>query len=72
MSSLAMSTVRDLEDLIIDAIYLDILCGKLDQKDSQLEVEYTMGGQSRSDIECSEGLVSLIPPHPSLIYSNSG
>ncbi|KAJ3753213.1 hypothetical protein EV360DRAFT_97110 [Lentinula raphanica] len=39
MSSLAMSTVRDLEDLIIDAIYLDILCGKLDQKDSQLEVE---------------------------------
>ncbi|KAJ3973901.1 hypothetical protein EV361DRAFT_897251 [Lentinula raphanica] len=46
MSSLAMSTVRDLEDLIIDAIYLDILCGKLDQKDSQLEVEYTMGGQT--------------------------
>ncbi|KAH7881620.1 uncharacterized protein C8R40DRAFT_1157847 [Lentinula edodes] len=43
MSSLAMSTIRDLEDLIIDAIYLDILRGKLDQKESQLEVEYTMG-----------------------------
>ncbi|KAJ3832518.1 hypothetical protein F5878DRAFT_570651 [Lentinula raphanica] len=43
MSSLAMSTIRDLEDLIIDAIYLDILRGKLDQKECQLEVEYTMG-----------------------------
>jgi len=38
-----MTNVRDLEDLIIDAIYLDILRGKLDQKESQLEVEYTMG-----------------------------
>lgn len=38
-----MPTVRELEDLIIDAIYLDILRGKLDQKEEQLEVEYTMG-----------------------------
>lgn len=38
-----MPTVRELEDLIIDAIYLDILRGKLDQKEAQLEVEYTMG-----------------------------
>jgi COP9 signalosome complex subunit 7 len=29
--------------LIIDAIYLDILHGKLDQKEEQLEVTYTMG-----------------------------
>lgn len=43
MSSLAMQTIRDLEDLIIDAIYLDILRGKLDQKEAQFEVEYTMG-----------------------------
>jgi len=43
MSALDMPTVRELEDLIIDAIYLDILRGKLDQKESQLEVEYTMG-----------------------------
>ena len=40
---LDMPTIRDLEDLIIDAIYLDILRGKLDQKEEQLEVEYTMG-----------------------------
>ncbi|KAJ7457677.1 hypothetical protein B0H11DRAFT_209238 [Mycena galericulata] len=43
LRALDMPTVRDLEDLIIDAIYLDILRGKLDQKHSQLEVEYTMG-----------------------------
>lgn len=40
---LDMPNVRELEDLIIDAIYLDILRGKLDQKEGQLEVEYTMG-----------------------------
>jgi hypothetical protein len=38
-----MPTIRDLEDLIIDAIYLDVIRGKLDQKDQQFEVEYTMG-----------------------------
>lgn len=38
-----MPTVRDLEDLIIDAIYLDIVRGKLDQKEGQFEIEYTMG-----------------------------
>ena len=38
-----MPSVRELEDLIIDAIYLDLLRGKLDQRERQLEVEYTMG-----------------------------
>ena len=38
-----MPAIRELEDLIIDAIYLDILRGKLDQKEQQLEIEYTMG-----------------------------
>ncbi|OJT13196.1 COP9 signalosome complex subunit 7a [Trametes pubescens] len=40
---LDMPTVRELEDLIIDAIYLDIVRGKLDQKEGQFEIEYTMG-----------------------------
>ncbi|KAI0825256.1 hypothetical protein BC628DRAFT_1374228 [Trametes gibbosa] len=40
---LDMPTIRELEDLIIDAIYLDIVRGKLDQKQGQFEVEYTMG-----------------------------
>ncbi|TDL22362.1 hypothetical protein BD410DRAFT_788623 [Rickenella mellea] len=43
MQSLQMPTVRELEDLIIDAIYLDLLRGKLDQKKQQFEVEYTLG-----------------------------
>lgn len=43
LTSLQMPTIRDLEDLIIDAIYLDVIRGKLDQKDQQFEVEYTMG-----------------------------
>jgi COP9 signalosome complex subunit 7 len=38
-----MPSIRDLEDLIIDAIYLCLLRGKLDQKEQQFEVEYTMG-----------------------------
>ena len=38
-----ISSIRELEDLIIDAIYLDIIRGKLDQKEQQFEVEYTMG-----------------------------
>ncbi|KAJ7665867.1 hypothetical protein DFH06DRAFT_1185246 [Mycena polygramma] len=43
LRALDMPTVRELEDLIIDAIYLDVLRGRLDQKQEQLEVEYTMG-----------------------------
>ncbi|KAF9481225.1 hypothetical protein BDN70DRAFT_992032 [Pholiota conissans] len=41
--ALDISNVRELEDLIIDAIYLDLLQGKLDQKEEQFEVSYTMG-----------------------------
>jgi COP9 signalosome complex subunit 7 len=38
-----MPTIRELEDLIIDGIYLDLISGKLDQKYQQLEVEYVLG-----------------------------
>lgn len=38
-----MPNIRELEDLIIDAIYLDVLRGKLDQSKELFEVEYTMG-----------------------------
>ncbi|ESK86477.1 cop9 complex subunit 7a [Moniliophthora roreri MCA 2997] len=43
MNVLQTPTIRELEDLIIDAIYLDLLRGKLDQKEEQFEIEYTMG-----------------------------
>jgi COP9 signalosome complex subunit 7 len=42
-----MASVRELEDLIIDAIYQDIVRGKLDQKQQQFEVEFTMGRDLR-------------------------
>jgi COP9 signalosome complex subunit 7 len=43
LSALSLSSIRDLEDLIIDAIYLNLIRGRLDQKEQRLEVEYTMG-----------------------------
>jgi COP9 signalosome complex subunit 7 len=44
---LDIKNVRDLEDLIIEAIYADIIHGKLDQKDSQLEVDFAIGRDIR-------------------------
>ena len=43
LRDLEMPTIRDLEDLIIDAIYLDIVRGKWDQREQQFEIEYTRG-----------------------------
>ncbi|XP_037031497.1 COP9 signalosome complex subunit 7 isoform X1 [Bradysia coprophila] len=40
---LDIKNVRDLEDLIIESIYADIIHGKLDQRNSQLEVDYAIG-----------------------------
>ncbi|KAJ3088828.1 COP9 signalosome complex subunit 7a [Physocladia obscura] len=42
-SSLAIPNIRDLEDLIIDAMYLGIVDGKLDQKNLCLRVEKAIG-----------------------------
>ena len=46
-ADLELSTIRELEDLIIDAMYQDVLRGRLDQKEQQLELEYTMGRDLR-------------------------
>ncbi|XP_066997996.1 COP9 signalosome complex subunit 7a isoform X2 [Anabrus simplex] len=43
LQELDIKNVRDLEDLIIEAIYADIIHGKLDQKNNQLEVDYAIG-----------------------------
>ncbi|KAI9007424.1 hypothetical protein CLU79DRAFT_778644 [Phycomyces nitens] len=49
---LDIPTVRALEDLIIDAFYQNILQGKLDQRQQQLQVERAMGrDQEESQIE---------------------
>ncbi|KAG9293340.1 hypothetical protein G9A89_007586 [Geosiphon pyriformis] len=47
LSYLDISNVRELEDLIIEAIYQDVIKGKLDQKKKQLEIECTMGRDLR-------------------------
>ncbi|GFO08248.1 EF-hand domain-containing protein d2 [Plakobranchus ocellatus] len=43
LEELEMQNVRNLEDLIIEVIYADIIHGKLDQKNQQLEVDYAIG-----------------------------
>lgn len=51
LMELDINNVRDLEDMIIEAIYADIIHGKLDQKNSQLEIDYAIGRDIRtSDI----------------------
>ncbi|KAJ3177833.1 COP9 signalosome complex subunit 7a [Gaertneriomyces sp. JEL0708] len=46
---LQIPNVRELEDLIIDAIYQELIKGKLDQKKKCLEVEYAMGRDVRPE-----------------------
>lgn len=46
---LDITNVRDLEDLIIEAIYCDIVHGKLDQKNKQLEIDYAIGRDIRPE-----------------------
>jgi len=49
LKELDMKNLRELEDLIIEVIYADILHGKLDQKHSQLEVDYALGRDIRPE-----------------------
>lgn len=42
-SSLGLDNLRQLEDLIIEAIYADILQGKINQKEKRLEVDFVVG-----------------------------
>ncbi|XP_046851585.1 COP9 signalosome complex subunit 7b-like [Xenia sp. Carnegie-2017] len=49
LKELDISNVRDLEDLIIEAIYADVIHGKLDQKNNQLEVEFSIGRDIKSE-----------------------
>ncbi|CAB3991439.1 COP9 signalosome complex subunit 7b isoform X1 [Paramuricea clavata] len=49
LQELEISNVRELEDLIIEAIYADVIHGKLDQQNSQLEVEYAIGRDIKAE-----------------------
>lgn len=43
LQQLDISNLRELEDLIIECIYQDLIKGKLDQKLQQLEVDFAIG-----------------------------
>jgi len=49
LTELEVSNLRELEDLIIEVIYADVIRGKLDQKKQQLEVDYAIGRDIRSE-----------------------
>lgn len=40
---LDVKNIRELEDLIIEAFYADIIKGKLDQVNNQLEIDFAIG-----------------------------
>uniref|UniRef100_A0A8D2PEV5 COP9 signalosome subunit 7B n=1 Tax=Zosterops lateralis melanops TaxID=1220523 RepID=A0A8D2PEV5_ZOSLA len=43
LKDLDMRNLRELEDLIIEAVYTDIIQGKLDQRNQVLEVDFCIG-----------------------------
>ncbi|XP_065530437.1 COP9 signalosome complex subunit 7b isoform X2 [Lathamus discolor] len=43
LNDLDMKNLRELEDLIIEAVYTDIIQGKLDQRNQVLEVDFCIG-----------------------------
>ena len=55
MQALDVTTLRELEDLIIDAIYRKLVVGKMDQKNRQFTI----------------GMVACIPPPPLVSFSFS-
>uniref|UniRef100_H2YE37 PCI domain-containing protein n=1 Tax=Ciona savignyi TaxID=51511 RepID=H2YE37_CIOSA len=53
LKELHMNNIRELEDLLISAIYANIIQGRLDQQNSRLEVDWAMGRDVRSeDMDC--------------------
>lgn len=47
LGQLEIGNVRELEDLIIDSIYVGIIKGKLDQKEQRFQVDWSMGRDIR-------------------------
>lgn len=49
LKELGLNNVRELEDLIIDAVYNGVIVAKLDQRNQKLEVDRCMGRDVRSE-----------------------
>merc|ERR1719334_1991086 len=59
MSELDITTVRELEDLVIEGISAGVVLGKLDQKSSCFEVDFVIGRDIRKiDISSIVGVLS--------------
>ena len=59
LAELELATLRELEDVVIDAIYRDLLVAKLDHASSQLEVAHAIGRDVRlSDVAAMVRTVS--------------
>ena len=56
--NLQIQNIRDLEDLIIEAFYLDIIKGKLDQANNQLEIDFAIG-RDVTDAQVDDILATL-------------
>jgi len=48
VQELDMKNLRELEDLVIEAIYGDVIHGKLDQRNGRLEVDFAIGRDART------------------------
>jgi len=49
LEELDVKTMRELEDIIIDVIYANVVTGKMDQLNNRLEIEQTIGRDIRRD-----------------------
>ena len=58
MRNLALGNLREVEDLIIEAIYADIIKGKLNQKEERLEVDFVIGRDIR--VEMVDNIISVL------------
>ncbi|VDM17879.1 unnamed protein product [Hydatigera taeniaeformis] len=65
LKSLELTSLRELEDLIIDLIYADAIVGKLDQQKRMLVVESVIARDFKQDDFCIE-LNHTSFPHPQL------
>lgn len=58
LDELEIKNVRDLEDLVIEAIYADIIHGKLDQECKRVEVDVALGRDAR--LEDAAGICEVL------------
>lgn len=57
MNELGLTNRRQLEDLVIEAIYADVLRGKLDQRNSRLDVERVLARDVPGDLAAAVRLM---------------